>query len=222
MALLRKRRVLYTSSPDRGADIALEIWPRVRERVPDAELVLTYARWFDMVADRVVQANDFRQKVLDLLHQPGVHRIEGGLGQKDLAHLMMTSLVWIHPSWYTDGDMQFHETSCISSIEAQAAGCVVVASNWGAITESVVHGTLIDGDPREEDGSWRQAFVDAIVQGLTDEQTQLTAQELGPEAVKHMGWDGAAEQLAAMFPAGDNGMRANYGYVERRAEHHPV
>jgi hypothetical protein len=34
---------LYTSSPDRGLDFLLELWPRVREQVPDAELHCAYA-----------------------------------------------------------------------------------------------------------------------------------------------------------------------------------
>ena len=85
-------------------------------------------------------------------------------------------------------------------MEAQAAGCVVVASNWGALTETVQHGTLVDGDPRDPEGSWRHAFVDAIVQGLTDKQTQLTAQTVGPEFMAGLGWRGAAEQLASWFP----------------------
>ena len=85
---------------------------------------------------------------------------------------------------------------------------MVVGSNWGALTETVQHGTLIDGDPREPEGEWRKAFVDAIVRGLTDEVTQQAAQVVGPEMVRDMGWRGAAEQLAAMFPqASPNGDR---------------
>ena len=86
-------------------------------------------------------------------------------------------------------------------MEAQAAGCAVVGANWGALTETVQHGTLIDGDPSERDGSWRRAFVDAVVAGLTDPNVQMMAQALGPEYMRDMGWRGAAEQLASMFPA---------------------
>jgi glycosyltransferase involved in cell wall biosynthesis len=203
----RELRVIYSSSPDRGGDIILECWPAVREQVPDAELILTYSRWYDIVAQQFKQAYEHRARLVELLEQPGVRRVEGGLGQKALANLMRSSMVWAHPSWYSSGfdtngnpGCEFHETSCISAMEAQAAGCVVVASNWGAIQETVAHGTLIDGDPREEDGAWRHAFVQAIVKGLTDAQVQKTAQEVGPEMVRDMGWDGAAEQLASMFP----------------------
>jgi hypothetical protein len=86
-------------------------------------------------------------------------------------------------------------------MEAQAAGLVVVASNWGALTENVRYGTLIDGDPGEPDGRWRDEFVSGIVNGLTSSQAQAAAQECGPVMMRDMGWRGAAEQLASMFPA---------------------
>ena len=197
----RERRAIYSSSPDRGADIILSLWPEVRKQVPDAELVLTYSRWYDMVAKVYTQAQDHRRRMYELLDQPGVQRLEGGLGQKALAHLMRTCQVWAHPSWYTAGDMEFHETSCISAMEAQAAGCAVVASNWGALTETVQHGTLVDGDPREPNGHWRRRFVGAIVKGLTDETTQQAARVVGPDIVRDMDWRGAAEQVAHYFPA---------------------
>lgn len=194
----RERRVIYSSSPDRGLDILLEIWPRVREAVPDAELISTYSRWYDIVAEGnpVIQAQ--RAHLIGLLDQPGVRRLEGGLGQKALATLMMSSLVWVHPSWYSVADCQMHETSCISAMEAQAAGCVVVASNWGALSETVQVGTLVDGDPRV-DGPWRDVFVQSIIAGLTDETVQQGAQVEGPALMETMGWFGAAEQLSSLW-----------------------
>lgn len=208
----REQRVVYTSSPDRGLDIMLELWPEVRKRVPGAVLCSTYSRWYDIVAEQYPQAAPLRDRIIGLLEQPGVTRIKGGLGQRALAELMRSSLVWAHPSWFTGAGAQFHETSCISAMEAQAAGCVVVASNWGALTETVQYGTLIDGDPTDPSGGWRERFVSAIVQGLTDPVTQAAAQECGPQAVRNMDWAGAADQLASLFAPARNGKPA----------HHPV
>ncbi len=195
----RELRVLYTSSPDRGLDIVLECWPMVRELVPDAELVSTYSRWYDIVAEANPIAYQFRSRIDELAKQPGVTRLKGGLGQGKLAHLMRSSMVWCHPSWYSDGDFEFHETSCISAMEAQAAGLAVVASNWGALTETVQHGFLIDGDPRVKDGVWREAFAHGIARGLKDDKIIRAAREIGPEMVRDMDWRGAAEQLASYF-----------------------
>lgn len=200
MAIERMQRVVYSSSPDRGGDIVLEVFPEVRRHVPEATLVLTYPRWFDICAQRFQAAHGHLARIRKLLEQPGVSRVEGGLGQKSLARLMRSSMVWVAPSYYTPGGMKFEETSCISCMEAQAAGLAVVASNWGALTENVRYGALLDGDPGEEGGEWRKQFVSAIVRGLTDEVLQQAAQVTGPEMMRDMGWRGAAEQLAAMFP----------------------
>ena len=213
MSYERECRVLYTSSPDRGGDIVLECFPAIKERVPEAELILTYPRWIDICAQHFQAAHDHMERIRALLDQPGVRRIEGGMGQQSLATLMRTSLVWTAPSYYTPAREPFCETSCISCMEAQAAGLVVVASNWGALTENVMHGTLLDGDPGEVDGPWRHAFIDAVVRGLTDESVQNTAQQLGPEYMQNMDWRGAAEQLASLFVPPR--VRANYGAIYR-------
>lgn len=194
----RQQRVVYSSSPDRGLDILLDLWPRIRAEVPDAELICTYSRWYDIVATVSPQVQENRQAIIAKLDQPGVKRLEGGLGQNALAHLMLSSLVWVHPSWYSIQDMQMLETSCISCMEAQAAGLVVVASNWGALSENVQVGTLIDGDPRVE-GSWRDIFVKSVIAGLTDKSVQGAAQTEGPEAMRDMDWFGAADMLRELF-----------------------
>jgi glycosyltransferase involved in cell wall biosynthesis len=214
----RELRVVYSSSPDRGGDIVLEVWPEVRKHVPDAELILTYPRWFELVAERFQLAAEHLDRIRRLLEQPGVSRVEGGLGQKRLAHLMRSSMVWVAPSYYTPGGLKFEETSCISCMEAQAAGLVVVASNWGALTENVRYGTLLDGDPGEVGGEWRKQFVSGIVRGLTDPVAQQAAQVTGPEMMSGMGWAGAAEQLAAMFP---KKVRFNFGGPVREPSWHP-
>jgi glycosyltransferase involved in cell wall biosynthesis len=194
----REKRVVYTSSPDRGVDILLELWPQIRERVPDALLAHTYGPWYGIVADRSPAIAAHRQRVAELSQQEGVTAIHG-LGQKDLAMLMRSSLVWAHPSYFTVGAERFSETSCISAIEAQAAGCRVVAADWGALSETVREGAKIDGDPTTQE--WRDRFVDEIVTGLTDPDIQAQAQEQGPLAVADLDWEGAALQLERLWDA---------------------
>lgn len=195
--IVREKRVVYSSSPDRGLAVLLELWPQVRKAVPDAELISTYSRWYDIVADGNPYVKQNREQIIRLLDQPRVKRLQGGLSQPALAELMLSSLVWVHPSWETIHDVPMLETSCISAMEAQAAGCVVVASSHGALSETVQVGTLVDGTP--DDQSWRDVFVQSIIQGLTDERWQQRAQVAGPDAVRDMDWRGAAEQLSGLW-----------------------
>jgi glycosyltransferase involved in cell wall biosynthesis len=198
----RECRVLYTSSPDRGLDILLELWPRVREQVPDAELIHTYAPVYDRIAEQSPEIGRFRDRIRELAQQDGVTSI-GGLSQPKLAELMRTAMVWAHPSYSTPSGTPFMETSCIGAMEAQAAGCYVVASAWGALNETVQTGALIPAAPRNDDGEIpyvsEDAFVAAIVRGLTDARAQAAAQTEGPELALQLGWDGVGEMIAAMI-----------------------
>jgi glycosyltransferase involved in cell wall biosynthesis len=173
----------------------LELWPLVREQVPDAEFVHTYAPVYDRIADHDPTVRAHRQKIRKLADQPRVRSLSG-LAQPKLAELMRSSLVWAHPSFSTRYGTRMMETSCIGAMEAQAAGCCVVAASWGALSETVQVGRLIEGDPAQ--GPFRERFTDAIVVGLTDERIQARAQTEGPEIASGWGWDGVAEMVSAL------------------------
>lgn len=202
---LRAKRVLYTSSPDRGLDVVLELWPRVREQVPDATLAYCYPDVYDAVAEQRPEIGAHRDRIRKLSTQPGVDRL-GSLPQPTLAAMMCDSRVWVHPSWCTAHpapqggvveEVPFHETSCIGALEAQAAGCHVVASGWGALKQTVRYGHLLEvGNPRDE--RWRDAFVLSVVEGLTNADTGMAAEQIAPDLVADMGWRSVAEQVLAL------------------------
>jgi glycosyltransferase involved in cell wall biosynthesis len=197
----RAPRVLYTSSPDRGLDVLLGLWPRVLELVPDAELHHCYADVYNRVADQDPALAKFRDGIRELAKQPGVVTLPS-LGQRELAKLMCSSRVWAHPSWMGMHGAPFHETYAIGALEAQAAGCLVVASDWGALSETVQWGRLVNsagpGDPR-----WDDAFVAHIVEGLTDPEVGRKAVERGPQVARDLGWTGVAVQIGKLVAAGD-------------------
>lgn len=193
----RAQRCLYTSSPDRGLDQLLELWPRVREQAPDATLEFCYAQVYERIAERDESLAAFRARISSLAEQDGVKQLPA-LAQPELAKLMSSSRVWAHPSWASLQNMPFHETSCIGAMEAQAAGCHVVASGWGALTETVRRGYLIAGGG-PEDPRWRDALVDGIVAGLTREDVGAAAVTAGPIAAGHLGWDAAARLFTPLI-----------------------
>ena len=196
----RKKRVVYTSSPDRGLDLLLELWPQIRRRVKGAVLEYAYAPVYFQIAESDPTVAAHAQKIAELSRQPGVKAL-GSLSQPDVAKLLRSSLVWACPSYCTPHEMPFMETSCIGAVEAQAAGCAVVASNWGALPETVRVGALIDAEPLSE--TWRECFVEAIVRGLTDETVQRDAQQNGPPAVQGLGWEGVARQITGLVDQSD-------------------
>lgn len=192
----RRKRVIYSSSPDRGLDILLELWPEVLEQVPDAELAHCYSAVYDRVAEQDPVVAEHREKIRKLAKQPGVSSL-GSLAQPVLAREMRASLVWAHPSYSTPYEQPFHETSCIGAMEAQAAGCLPVASDWGALKETVKVGRLVGGRPLSE--GWRKAFVEHIVEGLTNLEVQAWIQKRGPQVAADLGWDGVARHVTGLI-----------------------
>lgn len=188
----REKRLLYTSSPDRGLHIALECWPAIKERVPDASFRHTYGPWYDIVANVRPDAAEYRARCRRMTEEFEDVKAIGPLGQKDLAMLMRSSLAWCAPSHFMEYGT-FDETSCISAMEAQAAGCRIVCNDRGALSETVQIGDKIPGDPTTPE--WQAQFVDKVVEALTDPEIQREAQTEGPVAVADCDWHGVCVQL---------------------------
>jgi glycosyltransferase involved in cell wall biosynthesis len=196
----RAVRVVYSSSPDRGLDVLLGLWPRVREQVSEAAFSFCYSEVYDAVADQDPTIAEFRDRVRVLADQDGVVPL-GSLSQPALADLMCHSRVWVHPSWASLQGEPFHETSCIGAMEAQAAGCHVVASDWGALRETVQVGARINGGALSD--AWKDAFVAEIVAGLTDRKVGDHATTAGPEHAQSLGWEDVAVQIGQLVAAND-------------------
>lgn len=194
----RALRVVCSSAPDRGLGVLLELWPQIRAAVPDAELAYCYYAVYDAVADQQPQVAAHLAEIRELAAQPGVSYL-GSLTQPQVADLMRSSLVWAHPSYSTLFACPFVETSCIGAMEAQAAGCLAVTSGWGALSETVEIGRVVDGEPLS--ARWRTGFVEAIVAGLTEPDVQSWAQREGPKAVAAYSWRSVAEQVAGLINA---------------------
>ena len=172
-------RAIYSSSPDRGLQTAIDIWPKVRESVPDAELHIFYGfyNWQratqmylaaaqarkdqDAIAAYTSTLRGIRQLEHVAKHTAGVV-FHDRVNQQQLAVEFLKSGVWAYPTW-------FQETSCITAMEAQAAGCLMVTSPIAALNETVgSRGIRIGkGEPDE----WRSPeymdhFAEAVAKSM--------------------------------------------------------
>lgn len=177
--IVRPPVALYSSSPDRGLDVLLELWPEVRELLPDAELHYCYSSVYDKVAEQNPLIRKFRDRVRVLADQPGVVNL-GSLTQPALAEKMVEARVWCAPSWNTPNNVPFMETYCIGAQEAAAAGACVIASGWGALPERVEQAANSILIPAKEDGSGIRTdeWVRAIVNGMTQVEYEVSPSAL--------------------------------------------
>jgi len=178
------RRLMYASSPDRGMEYLLSIFPRAKEIVPDLELHVFYG--FDNI-DKVVKhyGEDSRvgqntRRLKELLNQPGV-TWHGRTGQPVLLQEWLKSGIWCHPSNFT-------ETSCITCMDAQACGAIPITCPTWAVSENVKHGVFIDGNLKNE--VVRSRYVLELIRMALDPQRQESIrQEMMPWALEAFGWE---------------------------------
>ena len=159
-----RKRLAYTSSPDRGLKRALQLFARIKAIHPDAELHLFYgfsklylersaAIDYSYFGDEDCERHmlDYAEECFDLATKLGVTN-HGRVGHKALADFLRTCSVVLYPT-------SFPEISCMSAMEAQAAGAFPVATAFGALPETVRYGTLVTPTDRAVDDD---AFVRSV------------------------------------------------------------
>lgn len=181
----------YTSTPFRGLEILLSLFPHIRARVPEASLsVFSSMSVYGWSAEADRQAFG---PIYDAANQPGVEW-RGSVGQRDLwNHLARTGLL-LYPNI-------FEETSCIAAIEAQAAGCVVVTSAKAGLLETVADGETgicISGDPRSAE--YRRCFIDAAAGLMTNRDLWgRLSEKARARALRHYSWNTIASEWTGLF-----------------------
>jgi tetratricopeptide (TPR) repeat protein len=186
--LARARRMAYTSTPFRGLDVLLDLFPRIRAACPDATLdIFSSMQVYGMSPGE--DHSQFRA-VYRKARQPGVTLV-GSLPQMELAARLADSRILAYPNHYS-------ETFCIAAIEAQAAGCVAVTSEFGALPETVGDaGICVPGDPRS--AGYQRAFVETCVALLTDDgQWQSMSTRALARAWTSYTWPSIAEAWEAI------------------------
>jgi len=190
----REPVVIYSSSPDRGLEKLLDLWPAIREQAPEARLKVFYG--FD-VFDKMHVANppmqDWKKRLLARIESLDGAEFCGRVDQHALAVEQQNARVWAYPYPYENHT----ETSCITAMEAMAAGMSIVTTSSGALPETLGEaGVVLEGTnpsfPEEQ-------FVKAVAAGLSDEAWFASQQHLGRERSATLSWQGVADEWDSWF-----------------------
>lgn len=118
----------YMSTPYRGLDILLKVFPQIRARVPGVTLKVFSSMKIYQSSRIVVDDVPFQSLYDQCQALEGVEYM-GAVSQGKLAQELRSVLMLAYPN-------TFPETSCISVMEALASGCLVVTSNLAALPET--------------------------------------------------------------------------------------
>jgi len=180
-------RATYSSSPDRGLSKLLELWPAIRRLAtipqnpfnPELHVYYGFETWAKMAE---LQGRHEDRIKIRLLHEkmertPGVV-YHGRAGQSEIALSHLQSQLWLYPT-------DFFETSCITAMEALAAGSKVVATKCGALPETALSGHFVDG-PTARVG-YDERFLECAHDALSDDSCFIAEPE--PWSNVALQWD---------------------------------
>ena len=147
----------YTSTPYRGLELLLQVFPQIRRAVRGTRLKV----FSSMQVSGVPQALDevqFGQLYRQCCETEGVEYL-GSVPQPRLASELRSVAVLAYPN-------TFPETSCIAVLEAMAAGCWIVTSDLAALPETTAGFARLLPIVNSASADYQRQFGEAVVQIL--------------------------------------------------------
>jgi len=119
--------LVYTSTPFRGLNLLIKLFPLIREQIPQARLkVFSSLKVYQ--ASKEEDKKSYGKLYETCQRITGVEYV-GSISQTKLSQELKKALIFAYPN-------TFAETSCISAMEAMAAGCQIVTTHLGALAET--------------------------------------------------------------------------------------
>lgn len=179
----KAHKFIYTSSANRGLENILDIWPQIREKVPNAELHIFYGwKSFYETHKKEPAMLEWMENMKRKMSQDGIINHDR-VGQRELAEQMADASLWLYPT-------EFPEIHCITALEMQASRCYPITTGFAALAETQQSGIKIAGDPKTKE--WRDKFLKEIVFAYENKPILKTEIKKGYEYAQACSWDNVA------------------------------
>ncbi len=152
---------LYMSTPERGLEYLITLWPIIHRECPWSLLKITSG--FQLYGWSEEDAKKHSRHIYDRITKLDGVEYVGPIPRPQLQALQSQAQIMLYPSTYD-------EMCCIAALEASAAEMAILTTNRAALKERVVPGLtgyLVDGHPEEI--AYQQDFVAYAVSMLQDE-----------------------------------------------------
>lgn len=179
---------IWMSSPDRGLYEVLELWPKIREALPDATINIFYGwEYFDWTL-HIREQRELKDKLKKLIKQDGVKWC-GRVGQDELAKELMKTDALLYPPPHT-----FRETYGISFLEAQAAGVINFYRKNGALGETIGNrGIALPMDTKSD------MIIKRIVDTFANYEKCVMLRERGRKYALGRDWSVQGDKMLKLF-----------------------
>lgn len=142
---------LYMSTPERGLEYLLTLWPIIHRECPESLLKITSG--FELYGWSPADARKYSRGLYEQMSKLDGVEYVGPIPRRELLQLQAEAQILLYPSTYD-------EMCCIAALEAASAEMAILTTNRAALSERVIPGLtglLVDGDPSEE--CYRQDFI---------------------------------------------------------------
>jgi glycosyltransferase involved in cell wall biosynthesis len=127
---------IYSSFPNRGLVVLLEMWCDIKRVIPDATLSV----YCNLEQDWVNQvAPETMKNVKKMINQPGITNY-GWVSKQTLMRAWSSADYWLYPC-------TFEETFCLTALEAAVTRTFVITNGLAALSETAKHGITVEGNP---------------------------------------------------------------------------
>lgn len=175
--------VIYSSCPSRGLLHLLDMWPRVKQKVPGARLDIYYD-WTMLSQTQPELYATCVDRVRELAPLDVKHH--GGVDHATLNAAMKKCNVWA----YSHFDNVLVETFCISAVKASACGATVLTTPNGAIPEVAPMGVFLP-DPA--------SYEEALVAFLQEPMGMEYRIEAARQALERFSWEAVARRFSDVW-----------------------
>lgn len=200
-------KFIWLSSPDRGLDVLLSLWPLILQRYPGATVEIYYG-W--ALIEKIIENYRSHGQTHGVLENLKVRvenqiRVLGGeksgiiwkgrVPPDELAEALYRANFWAYPT-------DFLETFCISAIQAQAAGVIPITSYLGALKENIAFKrNMVEGWPSNV--TYQREFLGVLDDIITNEPLgdvlRRDARKKGRQLAESYTWDKVFERWLNLF-----------------------
>jgi glycosyltransferase involved in cell wall biosynthesis len=173
------KRFIHASVWYRGLVNFVDIWPKILEKMPDAEIhVFSKAKLYSEYSND----EGYHKIIQDLVQLPGMVLREP-VPQEMLVQEMKKAWLMLYPN------TGFVESSCGAALQSIAAGTPVIATNRAGLPETIGKGGILI---EQNDEKWKENFVKAVLE--TDKSKRKQMVDYGYQQVSDQTWKHKAEE----------------------------